>query len=134
PYYDNVSYAMLSDFFYVWLKRCLGELYPELFSTVLTPRTQEVIADKYRWGSETKAKIFYEDQLKQSFKEFCRFLRPNGIVVLVFAHKSTAAWESLINSILDSGLVVTAAWPINTELKVRLVAKESAALASSIYM
>src|SRR2546426_5388229 len=134
PYYDNVSYALLSDFFYVWLKRTLGNLYPDLFTTVLTPKSNEIIADKYRWKSQDKAKEYYEEMLRQAFKEIHRVLRPGGIVVVVFAHKSTAGWETLMNSLLDSRLVVTAAWPIHTEMRTRLGAKQSAALASSIYM
>ena len=72
--------------------------------------------------------------LKKSFQEIHRVLKPDGIAVIVYAHKSTAGWETLINSLLDSGLVVTGAWPINTEMKARLQAKETASLASSIYI
>jgi len=72
--------------------------------------------------------------LSQSFKEIHRILKPNGIAVIVYAHKTTSGWETLINSLLDSGLVITASWPINTEMKTRLRTKESAALASSIYI
>src|SRR3989442_10161097 len=72
--------------------------------------------------------------LGKSFAEIYRVLRPNGVSLIVYAHKSTAGWETLVNSLLDSGLVVTGAWPIHTEMKARLRARESAALASSIYM
>lgn len=81
-----------------------------------------------------KSKEFFENMLKQSFKEIYRVLKPNGIAVIVYAHKTTSGWETLINSLLDSGLVITASWPIHTEMKSRLIAKESAALASSIYI
>jgi len=134
PYYDNVPYSYLSDFFYVWLKRALGELYPELFTTPLTPKRDEIVAYSNGPGGWEDGKRFFEDMLKQAFREIHRVLKPNGIAVIVYAHKSTAGWESAINSLLDSGLVVTGAWPIHTEMQARLRAKESAVLASSIYI
>ncbi len=130
PYYDNVAYADLSDFFYVLLKRTVGDLHPELFSTMLTPKSEEIIQDPGR----RKDKQFFEDKLTKSLKEIFRVLKPNGVAIVVYAHKSTDGWETLINSLLGSGLVVTAAWPIHTERTGRLVARETAALASSIYM
>ena len=133
PYYDNVPYSYLSDFFYVWLKRAVGDLYPELFSTPLTPKSKEIVAYTNNRSWE-EAKEYFENMLSQSFKEIHRILKPNGIAVIVYAHKTTSGWETLINSLLDSGLVITASWPINTEMKARLRAKESAALASSIYI
>jgi len=135
PYYDNVPYSDLSDFFYVWLKRTVGELYPELFATPLTPKSQEIIVHTLRHDkSVEKAKKFFEDMITQSFREIYRVLKPDGIAVIVFAYKSTEAWETIINSLLKSGLVLTASWPIHTEMKERLRAMESAALASSVYM
>ncbi|MEM3723897.1 MAG: hypothetical protein QW179_05615, partial [Candidatus Hadarchaeales archaeon] len=132
PYYDNVPYSYLSDFFYVWLKRTVGELYPDLFSGPLTPKSKEIVAYTHNksWG---EAKTFFEDNLKKSFQEIYRVLKPGGIATIVYTHKSTSGWETLINSLLDSGLVVTASWPIHTEMKERLRAQESAALASSVY-
>jgi len=135
PYYDNVPYSDLSDFFYVWLKRTIGDLHPDLFSTPLTPKTYEIVMHPARHNNDTKqAKKFFEDMITQSFKEIHRVLKPDGIVVIVFAYKSTDAWETIINSLLKSGLVLTASWPIHTEMKARLRAMESAALASSVYM
>jgi len=134
PYYDNVSYAALSDFFYIWLKRSIGHLYPELFLTPLTPRSGEIIANVPLHKDPLKAKQFFEEQLALSFKEMYRILKPNGIAVIVYAHKSTAGWETVINALLDSGLVVNASWPVNTEMQSRLNAKETASLASSIYI
>jgi adenine-specific DNA methylase len=135
PYYDNVPYSDLSDFFYVWLKRTIGELYPALFATPLTPKSQEIIVHTLRHGNSFEtAKKFYEDMMTQSFKEIHRVLKLDGIAVIVFAYKSTEAWETIINSLLKSGLVLTASWPIHTEMATRLRAKESATLASSIYM
>jgi putative DNA methylase len=145
PYYDNVPYSDLSDFFYVWLKRSVGHLYPELFSTPLTPKSDEAIAELpllRGMGKSSAAEILptiktrehFENSMRTSFREINRVLKPGGISVIVYAHKSTAGWETLVDSLLDSGLVVTGSWPIHTEMKSRLRAKESAALASSIYM
>jgi len=136
PYYNNVPYADLSDFFYAWLKRSVGDLYPDLFSTPLTPKQNEITEmkswDPVRYAY--KDKKFFEEMLSKAFLEITRVLKPEGIAVIVYAHKSTSGWETLINSLLDSGLLITAAWPINTEMKARLRAKESAALSSSIYI
>ena len=133
PYYDNVPYSYLSDFFYVWLKRSIGDLYPELFMTPLTPKSKEIVAYSHQEGGFEAGKRYFEEMLKKAFKEISRVLKPNGIATIVYTHKSTSGWETLINSLLESDLVVTASWPIDTEMKVRLRAKESAALASSIY-
>ena len=134
PYYDNVPYSHLSDFFYVWLKRTLGELYPELFSTPLTPKRNEVVAYSDVPTEFTDGTHYFETLLKKSFQEIYRVLKPNGLAVIVYAHKSTEGWETLINSLLDSGLIMTGAWPLDTEMTTRLRSQESAALASSIYI
>lgn len=134
PYYDNVPYSYLSDFFYVWFKRTIGDLYPELFATPLTPKTEEIVAYSHGEGGFEGGKKFFEDMIAKSFQEIHRVLKPDGIACIVFAHKSTEAWETIINALLNSGLYLTASWPVHTEMKVRLRASESAALASSIYM
>ncbi|BAF60585.1 adenine-specific DNA methylase [Pelotomaculum thermopropionicum SI] len=146
PYYDNVPYSYLSDFFYVWLKRTVGDLYPELFATPLTPKTEEIIdslsllrgMEKQKAAQvaeiRVKDKSFFEEKITKAFSEITRVLKPNGIAVIVFAHKTTVAWEAIINALLNSGLYLTASWPLHTEMQARLRAKESAALASSIYM
>jgi adenine-specific DNA methylase len=134
PYYDNVPYSYLSDFFYVWLKRTVGDSYPELFATPLTPKSEEIVAYTHEEGGFEGGKRFFEEMIAKAFREIARVLKPEGIAVIVFAHKTTDAWETIINALLHSGLYLTASWPINTEMKARLRAKESAALASSIYM
>lgn len=134
PYYDNVPYAYLSDFFYVWLKRAIGPLYPDLFSTPLTPKSGEIVAYSNGEGGLEAGMRFFEEQLGLAFREIRRVLKPGGIAAIVYAHKSTAGWETVINALLDSGLVVSAAWPLNTEMGSRLNANETAALASSIYI
>jgi putative DNA methylase len=134
PYYDNVNYSNLSDFFYVWLKRTVGHLHPDLFATPLTPKSQEMVADAYRFDGREGAKQHFEAMLLQSFREIRRVLKPDGIAVIVFAHKTTEAWETVLGALTEAGLRTTMAWPIHTEMQARLLAQESAALASSLYI
>ncbi|GIK37582.1 MAG: DNA methylase [Chloroflexota bacterium] len=135
PYYDAIPYSDLSDFFYVWLKRSIGFLYPELFRTPLSPKSAEIIQHTARHdGDESLARNFYEREMTRAFAEARRVLRPNGTFVVVFAHKSTAAWETLLNSLLEADLVVTASWPLHTEMSNRARARDTASLASSIFI
>ena len=133
PYYDNIPYSYLSDFFYVWLKRVLGDLYPDLFLTKLTPKKDEIVAYTHE-KSMDDAKKRFERMLSQAFQEIYRVLKPGSIAYIVYAHKTTHGWEAIIKSIIESGLTVTASWPISTEMRSRLSAQRSAALASSIYI
>ncbi|MFX0205853.1 MAG: DUF1156 domain-containing protein [Candidatus Hodarchaeota archaeon] len=131
PYYDNVPYSDLSDFFYVWFKKVLGDLFPNLFATPLTPKSNEIVANK---GRQSNPKTFFEEMISFSFQEMYRVLKPEGIAIIVYAHKSSEGWETMLNALTHAGFVVTASWPIHTEMKTRLRAKTSAALASSIYL
>jgi len=117
PYYDNVPYADLSDFFFVWLKRTVGDLHPELFATPLAPKSQEMVADASKAGGMEEARRRFEEMLTQAFREIHRVLKPDGIAVIVFAHKTTAAWETVLQALLDAGLYMTASWPIHTEMQ-----------------
>jgi len=136
PYYINVPYADLSDFFYVWLKRMIGDLHPDLFATPLAPKSLEICQmqhwDPIRYAE--KDKQWFEDMLTKAFQEIHRVLKPDGIAIIVFAYPKTEAWEAVINAILKAGLYMSASWPIHTEMQGRLRAHDSAALASSIYM
>lgn len=134
PYYDNVPYSYLSDFFYVWLKRTIGDLYPELFATPVTPKTEDIVAYCHGMAGFDEGKKFFEGMIAKAFKEIYRVMKPEGIACIVFAHKSTDAWETIINALLNSDLYLTASWPVHTEMKARVRAMESATLASSIYM
>jgi len=134
PYYDNVPYSHLSDYFYVWLKRMLGKLYPDFFATPLTPKSKEIVLYGNLEGGWEQGKDFFEKMLSQSFSEINRMLKPDGISVIVYAHKSTEGWERLIYSLLHSGLIITASWPIYTEMKSRVRSREAASLLSSIYL
>jgi len=135
PYYDNVPYADISDFFYVWLKRTIGHLYPEHFATEGTPKKKEAVADALRYGgSKVKARQAYEQMMAQSFAEANRVLKPGGQMVVVYAHKTTLGWSTLVDALREAGFTVTEAWPLDTEMGARLRAMDSAALASSIFL
>ncbi len=136
PYYNSVPYADLSDFFYVWLKRTVGDIFPDLFATPLVPKTDE-ICEMAGWDSKRyahKDKRFFESEITKAFQEIYRVLKPGGVTIIVYAHKTTAGWETMLNGLSKTGFVLTGSWPIHTEMKVRLRASASAALASSIYM
>ena len=135
PYYDSVPYANLSDFFYVWLKRSIGRLYPELFNRDLSPKEEEIVQLSERnpiYAYKTKSN--YETLMKEAMLESQRILNDYGIGVIVFAHKQTDAWETQLQSMVDAGWVMTSSWPIDTEKGSRLRAMNSAALASSIHI
>jgi putative DNA methylase len=135
PYYDNVPYANISDFFFVWLKRSVGHLYPEHFSGQGTPKKQEAVADASRHGGDKrKAVRAYEDMMAQSLAEAHRVLKPGGSLAVVYAHKTTLGWSSLVDAFRRAGFTVTEACPLDTETVGRLRARDSAALASSIFL
>lgn len=135
PYYDNVPYSDLSDFFYVWLKRSIGELYPEHFAAKGAPKKGEAVADATRHaGSRDEARIFYEQTMGQAFREAHRVLKSAGLMVVVYAHKTTLGWATLVDGLRQAGFTVAEAWPLDTEKPGRLRAQESAALASSILL
>jgi putative DNA methylase len=121
PYADNVPYADLSDFFYVWLRRIVGDLYPEAFRTTLVPKEEEAVVNPARFGGGKKgleiSQKHYQYLLRKSFEEIYRVLRPEGMAVVMFTHRSTEAWERLILSLLEAGLYPTASWPVHTEFE-----------------
>jgi putative DNA methylase len=135
PYYDNVPYANISDFFYVWLKRAVGDLYGEHFAGAGTPKKQEAVADATRHaGSKEKARSAYEGMMAQSLAQANRVLKANGQLAVVYAHKTTLGWATLVDALRRAGFVVSEAWPLDTEMVSRLRVMESAALASSIFL
>lgn len=130
PYYDAVPYADLSDFFIVWLKRALtGTLNAPYFAS-LAPKEEECVLDEVK-GHDAD---YFHRTMREAFAEGRRICKPNGIGVVVFAHKSTGAWESLLQSMIDAGWVISGSWPIDTERANRLRAMDSAALASSVHI
>jgi putative DNA methylase len=135
PYYDNVSYSNLSDLFYIWLKRSIGQLYPEHLSGLLTPKKKEAIAAFYRHGgNKDEARQFYEMMMAEAFAEASRTLKPCAPLVIVYAHKTTLGWATLVDALRLAGFTVTEAWPLDTENVSRMIALDTAALASSIFL
>ena len=130
PYYDAVPYADLSDFFYVWLKRTLPPNLSTNFSNELTPKDEECIVDEVKG----KDKAFFERTMGKAMAEGRRVVAPNGIGLIVFAHKSTSGWEAQLQAMIDAGWIFTGSWIIDTEMGNRLRAQNSAALASSVHL
>jgi len=128
PYYDAVPYSDLSDFFYVWFKRSLPGRAE--FSSQLTPKADECIVDEVKG----KDRVYFEATMKLAMSEGRRVLSPDGIGIVVFAHKSTAGWEAQLQAMIDAGWTITGSWPIDTEMGTRLRAHASAALASSVHL
>ena len=135
PYYDNIGYALLADFFYVWLKRSIGDLFPEHFSTDLSPKKAEAIADPtMHQGGKAEACQAYEKMMLDALILAASHLKPMGQLAVVYAHKTTLGWATLVDAMRRAGLNVTEAWPLDTEKTGRLSAQETAALASSIFL
>jgi putative DNA methylase len=130
PYYDAVPYADLSDYFYVWHKRTLQSFRWDLLAESLAPKADECIVDEVKG----KDRNYFERSMQQAMTEGRRILAPQGISVVVFAHKSTSGWEALLQAMIDAGWIITASWPIDTERPGRLRANDSAALASSVHL
>ncbi|WP_257445981.1 DUF1156 domain-containing protein [Archangium lipolyticum] len=130
PYYDAIPYADLSDFFYVWLRRMLGADHPELFKTALVPREDEAIVNPIAG----KDRDYYRRIMTAALAEARRVTRPDGIGVIIFAHKSTSGWEDLLAAMIAAGWIITASWPIDTENASRLHVRNSAVLGSSIHL
>jgi putative DNA methylase len=135
PYYDNISYADLSDFFYVWLKRSVGNLHPDDLGAELTPKRQEAVVAPYRHhGNRDEARAFYEAMMRQSFDEAHRVLKPGAPLVCIYAHKTTLGWSTLVEALRGAGFIVTEAWPLDTEMPQRSTGQGTASLASSIFL
>lgn len=134
PYYDNVMYAELSDFFYVWLKRSLRHTHPDLFRGALTEKGREAVVNRSRWNSRAEADAHYRRRMKDCFQEMRRVLHPDGLLTLMFAHKRPEAWEALAWSVLDSGFRVRAAWPIHSESPHSLHQAGKAAVSSTVLL
>jgi putative DNA methylase len=144
PYYSAIGYSVLMDFFYVWLRRILQSLSPEIdkaFQEPLSPKWNheqndgELIDDFSRFGGDkAKSKTNYEDGMFRVFHNCHKALKPEGRLVIVFAHKQPDAWETLVSAIIRAGFIVDASWPIQTEMGNRTRALSSAALSSSVWL
>jgi len=138
PYYDNVMYAELSDFFYVWLKRTAGRVFPELFRRQLTDKENEAVANPAKFRDQKGAKALagrdYQERMARIFDECRRVLKPEGIMTLMFTHKATGAWDALTQGLMQAGFIITASWPINTEAEGSMHIKDKAAANSTIFL
>jgi putative DNA methylase len=138
PYYDNVMYAELSDFFYVWLKRTAGYVEPTLFRRLLTDKDHEAVANPARFKGQKNAKVLagrdYQERMAAIFTECRRALKPNGVLTLMFTHKATGAWDALTTGLMKAGFTITASWPINTEAEGSLHIKDKSAANSTIFL
>lgn len=144
PYYDNIGYADLSDFFYVWMRQSLKDTYPELFSTMLVPKVEELIATPYRHdGSVENAKSFFEDGMLSACKQMYRYAREDVPVTIYYAYKqsdtddrgtASSGWETMLGAIVNAGFTITGTWPMRTESPGRSIAQGTNALASSIVL
>ena len=138
PYYANVMYAELSDFFYVWLKRTAGHVFPELFRRHLTDKDNEAVANPARFKGEKGAGVLagrdYQERMASIFAECRRTLKPGGIMTLMFTHKKVEAWDALTKGLMEAGFVISASWPIHTEPEGSLHIRNKAAAKTTIFL
>lgn len=153
PYYDNIGYSDLSDFFYVWLRHGLHDQYPELLSTVLVPKMEELVASDFRYGSKEAAKDHFEGGFKEAFKNFKNGVDPRFPLTVYYAFKQdesednddekesesntiglTTGWETLLEGLVSGGFTITATWPIKASQKWRMVARDTNSLTSYIVL
>ena len=138
PYYNNVTYSELSDFFYVWLKRTAGLLFPDEFASYLTDKDHEAIANPFRFRGQKQALKLagrdYQERMAAIFTECRRVIKPHGVMTVMFTHKASGAWDALATGLVKAGFVITASWPINTEAESSLHIKEKSAAKSTIFL
>ena len=143
PYYDNIGYGDLSDFFYVWMRRTLGNAYPELFSTLLVPKSSELIATPFRHQSKREAEEFFVAGMKKALDGMAYAQADDFPLTLFYAFKqaevrkqgiASTGWETFLRAVIDAGFTVTATWPIRTERASRAIGLGTNALASSIVL
>jgi len=138
PYYDNVMYSELSDFFYVWLKRTAGHVVPQFFRSSLTDKDSEAVANPAKFKGEKGATVLayrdYQERMAGIFAECRRVLKPNGIMTLMFTHKATGAWDALTKGLMEARFTITASWPVNTEFGNSLHILDKAAANSTIFL
>ncbi len=144
PYYDNIGYADLSDFFYIWLRRSVKSIYPELFATISVPKLEELVATPYRHGSKDKAEKFFLDGMTQAMHRLSEQAHPAFPVTIYYAFKQSESdgndgtintgWETFLDAVIRAGFAVTGTWPVRTERENRKINQGTNALASSIVL
>ena len=130
PYYDNIGYADLSDFFYVWLRRSLRSVFPDLFATLAVPKAEELVATPYRHGSKEKAEAFFLDGMTLAVQRLAEQAHPGFPVTIYYAFKQSetkgdagtvsTGWETFLDAVIKAGFAITGTWPIRTELANRM--------------
>ncbi len=144
PYYDNVGYADLSDFFYVWLRRTLKPVFPHLFGTLAVPKAEELVATPYRHGSKDAAEDYFLTGMRRALSRLAEQAHPVFPITVYYAFKqvetrgnsgtSSTGWETFLDAAIGSGFAITGTWPIRTELANRMISRGTNALASSIVL
>ena len=145
PYYDNIGYADLSDYFYIWMRQSLKETYPKLFRTLLVPKAEELVATPYRFeGSMEKARDFFEDGMFNTCCQLYQYAREDVPVTIYYAFKqsendedettASTGWETMLSAIIRAGFAITGTWPMRTEKPGRTISNGTNALASSIVL
>ena len=143
PYYDNIMYADLSDFFYIWMRRSLKDLYPDVFSTMATPKSEELVASPNRCGSKDAASEFFLNGMQIAMSQLSKLSHPAFPVTIYYAFKQaetkaegtvSTGWETFMEAVIRSGFSITGTWPMRTELANRMIGMDANALASSIVL
>jgi putative DNA methylase len=143
PYYDNIDYSDLSDFFYMWLKRSLQNIYPELFSSIATPKGDELVASQFRHKSRSEAERYFMEGMREAIQAISRNADLSCPTTIYYAFKqseiaedgiSSTGWASFLQAVLDAGFAVVGTWPMRTELSNRMIASGSNALANSVVL
>jgi putative DNA methylase len=144
PYYDNIGYADLSDFFYVWMRRSLKPIFPNLFSTLAVPKAEELVATPFRHGSKQKAEVFFLDGMTQAMRRLSENGHLSFPATIYYAFKqsetkddentASTGWETFLGAVIHAGFAVSGTWPMRTELGRRMVGQDTNALASSIIL
>ena len=143
PYYDNIGYADLSDFFYVWLRRSLRPIFPGLYATMAVPKAEELVATPYRHGSKEGAEAFFLDGMGKAIHQLAEQAHPAFPVTIYYAFKqsetkadgtSSAGWETFLQAVIDAGFAISGTWPLRTEREGRTIGLGSNALASSVVL
>ncbi|TRZ75305.1 MAG: DUF1156 domain-containing protein, partial [Deltaproteobacteria bacterium] len=144
PYYDNIGYADLSDFFYVWLRRSLRPVFPDLFATLAVPKAEELVATPYRHGSKEKAEAFFLDGMTQAMHRLAEQAHPAFPVTIYYAFKqfesegadgtASTGWDTFLEAVIRSGFAISGTWPMRTELGNRMIGSGTNALSSSIVL
>ena len=139
PYYSTIPYADLSDFFYVWMKRTLGDIFPDLFWSELTEKAREAVANPFRFRNmgtspDELAKQDYEAKMVLAFSEYYRVLRDDGVMTVQFNHKESGAWDVLTKSLIDAGFEITASWAVSTESPQNLHQAQKNSVSSTVLL